>query len=186
MPASPPCDTCGMAPRKPPTFLAYQKDPTPACLHGLTVLAERAVSLSQRGKLTSASLAPHVDEYLAWCAKLYQRETGRKPTGADVAGARSYLRAEVLKQARAYAPRTRPNHHGGYHAPGDPLGNYQRKAVLRGSGGKDRVVTFQRAMRQPGGIIMLDPGGKGPAMARTMMFVRESAIKSIEGPIENL
>lgn len=390
-----------MAPRKPPTFLAYQKDPTPACLHGLTVLAERAVSLSQRGKLTSASLAPHVDEYLAWCAKLYQRETGRKPTGADVAGARSYLRAEVLKQARAYAtrpndfaavgdlrdrvyyhgtartasaeaiwrdgikppeikrprgqlapvqgrvyltphisyammyalggdvagtttggwaadrfsdpygyvfavrgndlsaiqpdedsvgemvwqagrgeigvpwlwrlavnkltdnqlrkvkegeyaywaqagkklvklmspaqqeelvrlgahvaqvgsvmpfaawrldrrrmaelkrdgsnffdiaepwgePRTRPNHHGGYHAPGDPLGNYERKAVLRGSGGKDRVVTFQRAMRQPGGIIMLDPGGKGPAMARTMMFVRESAIKSIEGPIENL
>lgn len=397
-----------MAPRKPPTFLAYQKDPTPACLHGLTVLAERAVSLSQRGKLTSASLAPHVDEYLAWCAKLYQRETGRKPTGADVAGARRCLRAEVLKQARAYAPHrlgfatrpndfaavgdlrdrvyyhgtartasaeaiwrdgikppevkkprgrmapvqgrvyltpdisyamiyalganmagsepgeyllgrfgdpfgyvfavrgsdlsaiqpdedsvgemvhdhihgkidvawlgnkaavyltdnqlrkvkegdysywaqagkklvklmspaqqeelvrlgahvaqvgsvmpfaawridrrrmaelkrdgsnffdiaepwgelcTRPNHHGGYHAPGDPLGNYERKAVLRSSSGKDRVVTFQRAMRQPGGIIMLDPGGKGPAMARTMMFVRESAIKSIEGPIENL
>ena len=83
-------------------------------------------------------------------------------------------------------PRTRPNHHGGYHAPGDPLGNYERRAVIRSSSGKDRVVTFQRAMRQPGGIVMLDPGGKGPASARTMMFVRESSLKSIEGPIENL
>lgn len=98
-----------MAQRKRPSFLAYQKDPTPACLRGMTVLAERAVALAQRGKLTAAGLAPHVDEYLVWCAKLYQREMGRKPTGAEVASARSYIRAEVLKQARAYAPRTRPN-----------------------------------------------------------------------------
>lgn len=174
-----------MATRKRPTFLAYQKDPTPACMGGLTVLAERAVALAQRGKLTAAGLAPHVDEYLVWCAKVYQREMGRKPTGAEISAARSYLVPEVLKHARHYGHSTRPNHHGGYHAPGDPLGNYRRKAVIR-SGGKDRTITFQRALRQPGGIVMLDPGGSGNAGNRTMMFVRESAIVSIEGPIENL
>lgn len=173
-----------MATRKRPTFLAYQKDPTPACMAGLTVLAERAVSLAQRGKLTGKALAPHVDEYLAWCAKVYRRETGHKPSGAEVASARSYLRAEVLRQARNYAPRTRPNHHGGYHAPGDPLGDYKRKAVVR-SGGKDHTFTFQRAIRQPGGMVMFDHGGAGHPGNRTMMFVRESAIVAIDGPIES-
>lgn len=124
----------------------------------------------------------HADDYTVSDHADY----GRDGTGYLVRRSEKHPGGARRPAASSRSRATRPNHHGGYHAPGDPLGNYERKAVIRSSSGKDRVVTFQRAMRQPGGIIMLDPGGKGPASARTMMFVRESSLKSIEGPIENL
>lgn len=188
MPAPPPCDTCGMAPRKLPTFRAYNSRRTSA---ETARVAEKAVTLARRGELTRQALQSDVAALIQLEADYYFADHGVRPSRREFDAEVKANVNDLFRHTKAVAEQhgvrpTRPNHHGGYHAPGDPLGNYQRKAVLRSSSGKDRVVTFQRAMRQPGGIVMLDPGGKGPAMARTMMFVRESAIKSIEGPIENL